>query len=233
MAGSDGLAAHRLPLRIRITGPHPLQRLSRIFALPILVIAAGAAANVDAPGGTHPTILVLGDSLSAAYGMAPERGWVSLLAERLADEGSPYRVVNASVSGETTTGGRARAPALLERHRPRVVIVELGGNDGLRGYSVAHIRENLDAIARAARDKGAAVVVAGMQMTPNLGPRYTASFRDVFVEVSESLDAKLVPFLLEGIDPETMLQRDGIHPTAEAQPILLENVWEVLEPLLR
>ena len=164
--------------------------------------------------------------------MPAERGWVGLLEKRLADAGSPYRVVNASVSGETTTGGRGRIAMLLAQHRPRIVILELGGNDGLRGYSVASIRENLAAMARAARARDATVIVVGMQMTPNLGPRYTRSFRDVFVEVSDELDTELVPFLLEGIDAETMMQADGIHPTAEAQPILLENVWEVLAPLL-
>ena len=141
--------------------------------------------------------------------------------------------MNASVSGETTTGGRGRIAMILARYRPEIVILELGGNDGLRGYSVASIRENLAAMAHAARARDATVIVVGMQMTPNLGPRYTRSFRDVFAEVSDALDTELVPFLLEGIDPETMMQPDGIHPTAEAQPILLENVWEVLAPLLQ
>ena len=208
--------------------PLPRVLLPQLFAV-ALSTAAGLAAQAD----TRETILVFGDSLSAAYGMTPEQGWVALLAERLADGGRPYRVVNASVSGETTTGGRGRIARILDSHSPRFVIIELGGNDGLRGYSVASIRENLTAMVRAARARDAAVVVVGMQMTPNLGPRYTDSFRDVFGEVSASLDAALVPFLLDGIDPETMLQRDGIHPTAAAQPVLLENVWEVLEPLLR
>ena len=198
----------------------------------MFALVATAAADDPAPDAERPTILVFGDSLSAAYRMAPEQGWVGLLAARLADAGSPYRVVNASVSGETTTGGLARLAPILAAHRPRIVILELGGNDGLRGYSVARIRENLAAMARSALARGAAVVVVGMQMTPNLGPRYTASFRDLFAEVSESLDTELVPFLLDGIDPETMLQPDGIHPKAEAQPILLENVWQVLEALL-
>ena len=197
-----------------------------------IVVAAPVVANDDAPGQA-PIILVLGDSLSAAYGMAAEEGWVALLADRLADDAHPYRVVNASLSGETTTGGRGRIGQALERHRPEIVIIELGGNDGLRGYAVPSIRENLAGMARAALAHEASVILVGMQMTPNLGPRYTESFREVFVEVSDALDTALVPFLLEGVDPETMLQDDGIHPTPEAQPLLLENVWEVLEPLLR
>lgn len=215
------------PLRPRL----PASALARLAI--VLAIVTGAGAHADTPADARPTILVFGDSLSAAYRMPAEQGWVGLLAQRLADEASPYRVVNASVSGETTTGGRGRIAMILAQHRPEIVILELGGNDGLRGYSVASIRENLAAMARAARDRDAAVIVVGMQMTPNLGPRYTRSFRDVFAEVSDALDTELVPFLLEGIDPETMMQPDGIHPTAEAQPILLENVWEVLAPLLQ
>ena len=210
----------------------PLRPRSLLFPLAVFAIAAAVTTQADAPPDAPPAILVFGDSLSAAYGMPAERGWVGLLENRLSDNGSPYRVVNASVSGETTTGGRGRMGMLLARHQPGIVILELGANDGLRGYSVASIRENLTAMARAARARGATVIVVGMQMTPNLGPRYTRSFRDVFVEVSEALDTELVPFLLEGIDPETMMQADGIHPTAAAQPILLENVWEVLAPLL-
>ena len=211
----------------------PLRPRPSAVLLPVLVVFAGLAAAADETVDARPVILVFGDSLSAAYGMPAERGWVGLLEKRLSDAGSPYRVVNASVSGETTTGGRGRIPMILARYRPEIVILELGGNDGLRGYSVASIRENLAAMARAARAGDATVIVVGMQMTPNLGPRYTRSFQDVFAEVSEALDAELVPFLLEGVDPETMLQEDGIHPTAEAQPILLDNVWEVLAPLLR
>ncbi len=210
----------------------PLRPRSLLFPLALLAIAGAVTAQADAPPEAPPTILVFGDSLSAAHGIPPERGWAALLEKRLADDGSPYRVVNASVSGETTTGGRGRMGMLLARHQPGIVILELGANDGLRGYSVASIRENLTAMARAARARGATVIVVGMQMTPNLGPRYTRSFQDVFAEVSEALDTELVPFLLEGIDPETMMQADGIHPTAEAQPILLQNVWEVLAPLL-
>ena len=213
--------------------PPPARSLRpRVLLLPLLLLVAAVTTQADAPPDAPTVILVFGDSLSAAYGMPAERGWVGLLEKRLSDDGSPYRVVNASVSGETTTGGRARIAMLLAQHQPGIVILELGGNDGLRGYSVASIRENLAAMARAARARGATVIVVGMQMTPNLGPRYTRSFQDVFVEVSEALDTELVPFLLEGIDPETMMQADGIHPTAEAQPILLENVWEVLAPLL-
>ena len=181
--------------------------------------------------GAVPTVLVLGDSLSAGYGFALERGWVNLLRKRL---GAAHRVVNASASGDTTTGGLARLGALLEEHRPSVVIIELGGNDGMRGTPVDAIRANLQAMVEAVQADGALAVLAGMRIHPNYGPRYTEAFHAAYADVAEATGAALVPFLLEGVatDPKLM-QRDGTHPNAEAQEKLLENVWEVLAPLVR
>ena len=176
------------------------------------------------------TVLVVGDSISAAYGIQRDEGWVHLLALRV---GPRTKVVNVSVSGETTGGGLARLPLALDVYDPDVVLIELGGNDGLRGYPVARIRDNLDRMMAAVNDAGAIAVVVGMQIPPNYGPRYTSAFRNLFPEVAAAWNAPLVPFLLEGAAAvEGMMQRDGLHPTAAAQPTLLENVWPVLEPLL-
>ena len=179
-------------------------------------------------------ILVIGDSISAGYGIQREKGWVQLLADRLTELRRNYRVVNASTSGETTGGGRARLAMTLDQHRPEIVIIELGGNDGLRGYPITDISANLTSMAHASLERGANVIIVGMQIPPNYGPRYTDAFRRVFVEVAEATHTALVPFLLEGIALDgSMLQRDGIHPTADAQPILVDNVWPVLEVLIR
>ncbi len=192
--------------------------------------ALAVAAYAPAAG---KSVLVLGDSISAAYGLQTadgERGWVQLLRQRL---GPRHRVVNASISGDTTAGGLARLPRTLAVHQPDIVIIELGGNDGLRGYPVAAIRANLLAITEAVLGTGARPVLAGMRMPPNLGPRYTGAFRDLFADVAAATGAALVPFLLEGVatDP-ALMQPDGIHPNAGAQPVLLDNVWSVLAPLL-
>lgn len=185
------------------------------------------AAAAEQPG---KTVLIVGDSISAAYGIRIEEGWVHLLAERLGDG---HRVVNASVSGDTTKEGMARFALLLEAHEPDIVVIELGGNDGLRGFPIAEIRANLLAMARAARQRGAAPVIAGMEMLPNYGPLYTEAFSAVFREVAEEVDAPLVPFLLDGVATvEGLMQDDGVHPTADAQPRVLDNIWGVLEPLL-
>ena len=183
--------------------------------------------------GPGPVVLVLGDSLSAAYGMETRQGWVALLQARLADEGWPHRVVNASISGDTTRGGRARLGAALERHRPVLVLIELGGNDGLRGIAVEETGRNLEGMVRAARAAGARVLLVGIRLPPNYGPVYGERFHRIFEEVAEREGVPLVPFLLEGVggDPELMLE-DGIHPRAEAQPRLLENVWPRLVPVL-
>ncbi|CAN5181524.1 arylesterase [soil metagenome] len=182
----------------------------------------------------EPTVLIVGDSLSAGYGIAKEASWVTLLEERLEREGYGYRVVNASISGDTTEGGLQRLPRALEKHEPAVVIIELGGNDGLRGFPLALIRRNLEAMIELSCDTGARVVLAGMRLPPNYGPAYTAGFQDIYRALAEKYDVALVPFLLEGValEPALMLA-DGIHPNAKAQQKLLDNIWTELEPELR
>jgi acyl-CoA thioesterase-1 len=193
----------------------------------MLLVAAAAYA---AP---QKSILVVGDSLSAAYGIASSRGWVALLAERLRRERPDYSVVNASVSGDTTAGGRARMQSALARHKPAVVVIELGGNDGLRGLPVAQLKENLSAMARAARAAGARVLLVGMRIPPNYGPDYADAFAAAFRDVAKAHKAAFVPFFLEGFaeDP-AMFQDDRIHPTEAAQPLMLERVWKELRPIL-
>ena len=186
-----------------------------------------------AQGAVAGTLLVLGDSISAAFGLDTRQGWVSLLEQRLAAEGFDYRVVNASVSGDTSAGGLARLPTLLTEHRPDLLIVELGGNDGLRGQAPAQLQQNLAAMVQQARKAGTRVLILGMKLPPNYGLRYTTAFADVFPQVAKEQDVALVPFLLEGAAGlPLMTQADGIHPTAAAQPRLLDNVWPVLKPLL-
>ena len=179
------------------------------------------------------TIIVLGDSLSAGYGIKVEQGWVRLLEQRLASEGYGYRVVNASVSGETTQGGLARLPRALETHKPAIVIVELGGNDGLRGLQLAASRDNLSKIIEKARAAKAQVLLVGMMIPPNYGPRYGEEFREMFAALAREYSLAFVPFLLDqvALKPELM-QADGIHPNAAGQPQILENLWPRLKPLL-
>ena len=179
------------------------------------------------------TLLVVGDSISAAFGMDTRQGWVALLEKRLDEQGFDHQVVNASISGDTSAGGAARLPALLAEHQPELVIIELGGNDGLRGQPPAQLQQNLAAMVQASQQKGAQVLILGMQLPPNYGQRYTTAFAAVFPQVAGEFSVPLVPFVLEGVGgvPE-MMQADGIHPTAEAQPRLLENVWPTLKPLL-
>ncbi|WIX33782.1 arylesterase [Salinicola sp. JS01] len=175
------------------------------------------------------TLLVMGDSLSAAYGIDPQAGWVSLLERKL---GKGYPVINASISGETTSGGAARLPELLKQHHPDIVLLELGGNDGLRGLSPQQMKVNLAKMVERSRAEGARVLLLGIEVPPNYGPAYTNAFRNVFTQLADEHDLPLVPFLLEDVDLDSMLQADGIHPTAEAQPIILANVWAKLEPML-
>lgn len=187
-----------------------------------------------APAPGAPVILVLGDSLSAAYGIPRDAGWVSLLQRRLDTKKWDYRVVNASISGETSRGGRYRIAPTLEEHRPAIVILELGGNDGLRGLSLAETESNLAAIIETCRRYRATVVLVGMRLPPNYGKTYTGKFQDVYSRLASSFRLPFVPFLLEGIaDRPELFQSDGIHPTAAAQPAILENVWKVLLPLLK
>ncbi|WP_137817189.1 arylesterase [Pseudomonas sp. 2FG] len=193
-------------------------------ALMLLLWAQGAAAD---------TVLVVGDSISAALGLETSQGWVALLQKRLVEDGFEQNVVNASISGDTSAGGLARLPALLTEHRPSVVIIELGGNDGLRGQPPAQLQQNLAAMIDDSRAQGARVLLLGMRLPPNYGERYNKAFAQVFTTLAEEKQVPLVPFFLEGVGgvPELM-QGDGIHPAASAQPRLLDNLWPALKPLL-
>jgi acyl-CoA thioesterase-1 len=197
--------------------------------LALLAAGAGASYARVAP------VLVVGDSLSAEYGLARGSGWVALLQQRLAQR--KIEVVNASVSGDTTAGGRTRLPALLAEHQPGVVIIELGGNDALRGLPLDMTRANLAAMVRAARASGAKVLLVGMQVPPNYGQKYTQDFAASFAAVAQAEGAALVPFFLKGVadnpDPARYFQADRIHPNAAAQPKMLDNVWPLLQPLLK
>lgn len=178
-------------------------------------------------------ILVLGDSLSAGYGIELKHSWVSLLAERIAGH-YPYQVINASVSGETSGGGLARLPALLKEHEPALVILELGGNDGLRGHPLNVMQQQLESIIKQSQSTGARVLLLGMQIPPNYGQRYAERFHQVYTQLAKQYDLAYVPFFLEGVATNRdLMQRDGIHPTAEAQTTMLDNVWVGLEPLLK
>jgi acyl-CoA thioesterase-1 len=185
----------------------------------------------------QPVILVVGDSLSAEYGLPRGKGWVALLDQRLAQEKRPATVINASISGDTTSGGRSRLPALLKQHQPSLVILELGANDALRGLPLGMTRDNLQAMARAAKATGAKVLVVGMQVPPNYGRQYSDDFSALFASVAKAEETGLVPFLLKGVadapNAEAMFQPDRIHPREQAHPIMLANVWEGLKPLLR
>ncbi|MFZ2319238.1 MAG: arylesterase [Pseudomonas sp.] len=186
-----------------------------------------------AQGAVAGTLLVLGDSISAAFGLDTRQGWVSLLEQRLAAEGFDYQVVNASVSGDTSAGGLARLPTLLTEHRPDLLIVELGGNDGLRGQPPAQLQQNLAAIIQSARESGARVLLLGMQLPPNYGARYNALFSQVYADVAGAAQVPLLGFFLDGVGGvPALMQGDGIHPNAAAQPRLLNNLWPQLKPLL-
>jgi acyl-CoA thioesterase-1 len=180
------------------------------------------------------TILVVGDSLSAAYGMSVDQGWAALLQERLAKERLPYEVINASISGDTTAGARARLPQLLERHQPQVVILQLGGNDGLRGLSLEEMRANLSGMIELIRRHGGRVLLVGVHLPPNYGRPYTERFHRIYHELAEQENTALVASLVDevGVDPELM-QADGLHPNARAQRRLLARIWPELQPLLR
>lgn len=179
------------------------------------------------------TVLVVGDSISAAFGMDTRQGWVHLLDERLQGDGFEHQLVNASISGDTSAGGAARLPALLAEHKPDLVIVELGGNDGLRGLPPSQLQQNLASMVDASREAGAKVLLLGMRIPPNYGERYTTAFAKVYDDLAAEKNIPLVPFLLEGVGGvDTLMQDDGVHPAVEAQPLLLENVWPTLKPLL-
>ena len=226
----------------------PVDRPFMVFLLPVLFCLlclqwSGGAAAVQSEGVSascgrgvedYCTVLVYGDSLSAAYNIAESDGWVSLLGERLGAEGWPVRVVNGSVSGETTTSGLARLEGVLDYFQPQIVILQLGGNDGLRGLPISLMRTNLVEMIESIREEGALVLLAGIRIPPNYGPRYTEPFFATFSDLAELYDLPLVPFLIDGIPQQPgLMQGDGIHPRAEAQPLILDNVWPVLEPMLR
>jgi acyl-CoA thioesterase-1 len=180
-----------------------------------------------------PLILVLGDSLSASYGLDQDHGWVSLLEGRLRERGLPHRVVNASISGETTSGGRTRLPGLMARHQPNLLVIGLGANDGLRGLGFGVIRDNLEEMIRMGRSGGSQVLLAGLRLPPNYGAAYTDGFQAVFQQIAAAEGVPLVENLLVGVaEDRSLMQADDLHPNAAAQPRILDNVWPVLEPLL-
>ena len=199
------------------------------------------AQGVQRPAHQQPAhdvrILVLGDSLSAEYGIARGTGWVALLAQRLRSRGHSALVVNGSISGETTAGGRTRLPGLLQAHRPTHVIIELGGNDALRGWSLQTTQANLVAMVKAAQSAGAQVLLVGMQLPPNYGRRYAQDFARTFEQAAQRTGADLVSFLLKGVadraDAREWFQADGIHPLAKAHPVMLDNVWPALDAQLK
>ena len=181
----------------------------------------------------NPRILVMGDSISASYGIQTEEGWVHLLGKTLQEREFPHVVVNGSISGETTSGGLARLPQALDAHNPSIVIIELGGNDGLRGYPTKTVQANLREMVDLSLAGDRAVLLVGMQIPPNYGARYTQAFFGMYGSIAEETGVPLVPFFLEQVAlEEGLMQDDGIHPTAEAQPLLLETLWPHLEPLL-
>jgi len=206
--------------------------MSRLIFILLSILALTAAPRA-LQAATAPSILVFGDSLSAGYGIDPARGWVSLLEARLRTDGYTHRVVNASVSGETTAGGLARLPRALQTQRPALVILELGGNDGLRALPVSAMRDNLARMVQLCRDADLPVLLLGIRMPANYGPRFTSEFAAVYTDLGRRFGAPTVPFFLEGVatQPELM-QSDGIHPNETGQPLLLANVWPVLKKML-
>lgn len=193
------------------------------FILAMLWVPVCALANT--------TLLVFGDSLSAAYGIPVQQGWVNLLAQKL--ENRNIQVINASISGETTSGGLTRIATTLAQHKPTIVVLELGANDGLRGLPVKQMEQNLAAIIRASQQAGAKVLLLGMKIPPNYGPQYTRDFSNTYTALARQFKTGLVPFFLEGVAGNpALIQQDGLHPTAEAQPKLVENVWAVLRKML-
>jgi acyl-CoA thioesterase-1 len=210
-----------------------MMKANRSRWLPVLVFWLAAWSSLSARAEA-PVILVLGDSLGAGYGIPVERGWVNLLQLRLKERGFPHRVVNASISGDTTGGGLSRLPAALERERPAVVILELGANDGLRGQPIMTMAANLSRLIELCQKAGARTLLAEMRIPPNYGPSYTQKFQATFGQLAKHYDIPLIPFLLDGVagDP-ALIQDDGLHPRAEAQGRILDNVWAVLEPVLK
>ncbi len=209
----------------------------RLVSAAAFASAVPAWAQSSKKPAAQPRIVVLGDSLSAEYGLVRGSGWVALLEKRLSAEKIAASVINASISGDTTSGGRARLGALLKQHRPTVLVIELGGNDALRGLPLKNTQDNLSAMAQAAQKAGAKVLLLGMQVPPNYGRQYAEQFAQLFVSVAQKNKTALVPFLLKGVadrqDATAWFQADGIHPLAKAHPQMLDNVWPALRPLLR
>lgn len=205
------------------------------FALTAIVCILLSVGFSSATWAAQPsTLLVFGDSLSAAYGLKEAQGWVNLLEIQIDENNLNFKVVNGSVSGETSTGGLARLPAMLENYNPDVVILELGGNDGLRGLPLSALEQNLRIMVELISQSGAKTLLTGIQIPPNYGPRYTKPFFEIYGNIASSQELALVPFLIDGIPQQAeLMQADGIHPKAEAQHLILENVWPYLEPLLR
>jgi acyl-CoA thioesterase-1 len=204
----------------------------RKWILKCVVIGSTLLAQAAAVAG--PAIVVLGDSLSSGYGLNGAPSWVKLLERRLVDQGYDYDVVDAAISGDTTAGGLSRLPRLLDLHSPAIVVIELGGNDGLRGQPIANMRQNLARIIELVREHGAKAILTGIQIPPNYGPIYTEQFAAVYRELAAEFDIALVEFLMDGVALEDhMMQADRMHPNAEGQPIMLDNVWPVLQGLLR
>jgi acyl-CoA thioesterase-1 len=201
------------------------QRLAALLALTIACLPAAHAAE--------QTIVVVGDSLSSGYGIAAEQSWVAMLEDRLQSEGYGYSIVNASIAGDTSAGGLARLPRLLAAHDPDLVVIELGGNDGLRGQPVATLRNNLAKMIELSKESGADVVLAGIQIPPNYGTTYTQALAAVYPELAERFNAPLIEFILEDVAlNRDLMQPDGIHPNAAGQKVVFANVWRVLGPLL-
>jgi acyl-CoA thioesterase I len=200
----------------------------------LLLLLPLASMPVYSASAAAPKILVFGDSLSAAYGIPKEQGWVALLQQQLKVQALKHQVINASISGETTSGGATRLKALLDQHQPDIVLIQLGANDGLRGLPVADMRRNLTRMIELSQQSGAKVSLLGIMIPPNYGPRYTQEFRESYSLLARQYQLPLVPFLLEGVAGKTeLIQEDGLHPTSAAQPIILSNVWSVLAPQLK
>jgi acyl-CoA thioesterase-1 len=198
-----------------------------------LLLFAALAASATLRAADAPVVLVIGDSISAGYGLASGEGWVFQLEAKIKSDGYPYRVVNASISGDTTAGGRARLPALLKQYQPAIVVVELGANDALRGGNLTATRGNLDAMVSAAQAAGAKALIVGTQLPPNYGAAYVHEFGALFADVAKARKAALVPFVFDGFgDDLSQFQADRMHPTAAAQARILANVWPSLSPLL-
>jgi len=178
-------------------------------------------------------LLIIGDSISAAYGINPDKGWVSLLANKITQSKKPYQVINASISGDTTANGLNRIKPLMDKYKPAIVIIELGGNDGLRGLSIKQMKNNLKKMIEISLKQKSRIILAGMRIPPNYGKRYTDAFYQVYQDLSKTSNIELIPFILEGIgDKSELMQADGIHPTDQAQPLIMQRVWEKLGKIL-